>query len=197
MMSHQRAQIANPDWVRYFLGYPLDRRPGERFVYDTGATYMLSALMQQVTGQTLRAYTMARLFKPLGIENPRWDICPMGKTLGGAGLHLTVAEICRFGTMLLNRGEWQGMQLVPASYLAQATTKQIETGEGRSGVDWTLGYGYQFWICRHNAYRGDGADGQFCILFPDLAAVVAITAQERKMQEILDAVWTTILPLLT
>lgn len=196
MLSPQRAMITEPDWVRYFLGFPLDGMPGETFVYDTGATYMLSAIIQQIAGQTLREYSMERLLAPLDIENPRWDICPMGRSLGGAGLHLTVAEICRFGNMLLNNGQWEERQVVPSAYLAQATTKQIETGEGGAGFDWTLGYGFQFWMCRHDAYRGDGADGQFCIVLPDLAAVVAITAQERRMQAILDAVWLTILPLL-
>ena len=194
MMSHQRSQIADLDWAAYFLTYPLDRSPGERFVYDSGATYMLSALLQETTGQTLRAYLTPRLFEPLAIDNPRWDICPLGRTVGGAGLHLTVAEICRFGRMLLNEGTWQGAQLVPAPYLTEATTRQIDTGTSTTGVDWTLGYGYQFWLCRHGAYRGDGTDGQFCIVLPDLSAVVAITAQERRMQAVLDAVWETIRP---
>ncbi len=155
---------------------------------------MLSALLQETTGQTLRAYLTPRLFEPLAIDNPRWDIRPLGRTVGGAGLHLTVAEICRFGRMLLNEGTWQGAQLVPAPYLTEATTRQIDTGTSTTGVDWTLGYGYQFWLCRHGAYRGDGTDGQFCIVLPDLSAVVAITAQERRMQAVLDAVWETIRP---
>ena len=198
MMSIQRAQIAEPDWARYFLSCPLDRMPGGAFVYDTGATYMLSAIIQQVTGQTLREYAMSRLFDPLGVDNPRWDICPMGRTLGGAGLHLTVAELCRFGNMLLNNGRWEGNQLVPDAYLKEATSKQIETGEGGAGPDWTVGYGYQFWMNPHGgyhrAYRGDGADGQFCIVLPELEAVVAITAQESRMQDILSAVWEMVLP---
>ncbi len=196
MMSPQRAQIADPDWVRYFLEFPLDRAPGERFVYDTGATYMLSAIMQEICGRPLRDYLLGRLFEPLGIDNPRWDICPLGRSLGGAGLHLSIAEICRFGQLLLDNGRWEGTQLVPESYLKDATSRQIDTGSGGSGVDWTLGYGFQFWMCRHGAFRGDGADGQFCIVIPRLSAVIAITAQERKMQEILDAVWATVLPLL-
>ena len=196
MMSVQRAQIAEPDWVHYFLSYPLDCNPGERFVYDTGATYMLSAILQEATGQTLREYTMPRIFEPLGIDNPRWDICPLGRSLGGAGLHLTVAEIDRFGNMLLNQGRWQEEQIVPEAYIREATTKQIGTGEGGAGPDWALGYGYQFWMCPHGAYRGDGADGQFCIVLPALAAVVAITAQDNRMQAILDAVWEAVLPFL-
>lgn len=196
MLSPQRAKISEPDWVRYFLGYPLDDKPGKTFVYDTGATYMLSAVIQQITGQTLRDYAADRLFAPLGIKNPRWDTCPMDRSLGGAGLYVTVGDISRFGNMLLNNGNWEGTQIVSEAYVMQATTKQIETGEGGAGPDWTLGYGYQFWMCPHGAYRGDGADGQFCIVVPELAAVIAITAQESRMQDVLNAVWATILPLL-
>ncbi|MEM7533497.1 MAG: serine hydrolase domain-containing protein [Chloroflexota bacterium] len=196
MLSHQRALITDPDWVRHFLAYPLDYAPGEQFVYDTGATYMLSAVMQAITGQTLRAYLMPRLFEPLGIDNPRWDICPLGRTLGGAGLHLTVAQIGHFGTMLLHEGQWADQQLVPQAYVQQATTTQIETGDHGGGIDSILGYGFQFWMCRHGSYRGYGADGQFCIVIPRMSTVIAITAQERKTQAILDAVWDTVLPLL-
>ncbi|MEM7028941.1 MAG: serine hydrolase [Chloroflexota bacterium] len=196
MLSHQRALITDPDWVHYFLSYPLDCAPGERFVYDTGATYMLSAVIQARTGQTLREYLMPRLFEPLGIDNPRWDICPLGRTLGGAGLYLTVTQIGQFGLMLLNEGQWNDQQLVPKSYVQQATTKQIETGDHEGGIDSTLGYGFQFWMCQHEAYRGYGAEGQFCIVIPCLSTVIAITAQERKTQAILNAVWATILPFL-
>ncbi len=194
MLSPQRAKITEPDWVRYFLGYPLDWTPGTQFVYDTGATYMLSAILQEITGEALRDYTIDRLFNPLGIDNPRWDTCPLGRSLGGAGLYITLSEISRFGNMLLNNGLWEGKQVVPQDYLADATRKQIETGDGGAGPDWRLGYGYQFWICPHNAYRGDGADSQFCIILPNLAAVVAITAHENRMQDVLNAVWETVLP---
>ncbi|UCH24937.1 MAG: serine hydrolase [Trueperaceae bacterium] len=194
MMSDQRAVIADTDWVRFYLTAPLQVSPGARFCYDTGATYLLSAVLQEVTRETLLSYLTPRLFEPLGIVDPRWESCPQGRTLGGAGLFLSVSDLNRFGRLLLQRGRWQGTELVPERYLEQATTKQIDTGHETSGVDWTLGYGYQFWVCRHGAYRGDGSGGQFCIVLPKLDAVIAITAWESRMQMILDAVWEAILP---
>lgn len=194
MLSTQRDHIADPDWVRYFLSMPLDRNPGERFVYDTGATYMLSAILQEITGKTLRDYCVDRLFRPLDIDNPHWETCPQGRTLGGSGLSITVSAVSRFGNMLLNLGQWDGRQLVPAAYISEATAKQIETGDAGAGPDWHLGYGYQFWMCPHGAYRGDGAEGQFCIVLPDEEAVIAITSEESRMQDILNVVWATILP---
>ncbi|GGH80077.1 CubicO group peptidase (beta-lactamase class C family) [Pullulanibacillus pueri] len=194
MMSDQREKIKERDWVHYFLNYPLDRMPGETFVYDTGSTYMLSAIIQEITGQTLRDYLVPRLFQPLGIENPRWDTCPRGRSLGGAGLYLRVSDISRFGNMLLNNGVWEGKQWVPEDYLQEATSKQISSGNGENGPDWLQGYGYQFWMCRYGAYRGDGSNGQFCIVMPDLSAVIAINSQEEKMQSILEGVWECIVP---
>ncbi len=96
----------------------------------------------------------------------------------------------------MQNGVFDGAELVPAGYLKDATSKQIDTAHETGGIDWTLGYGYQFWVCRHGAYRGDGTDGQFCIVLPQLSLVVAITAQERRMQQVLEAVWRTIVPLL-
>ena len=180
-------------WTRTFLSLPVPYPPGTHFVYNTGATYMLSAVVQRVTGQRLSDYLGPRLFAPLGIENPIWDRSPEGVDLGGFGLSVTTEDIARFGQLYLQRGQWQGRQLISAAWVGEATTGHADNS-ANTNVDWQQGYGYQFWRCRHHAYRGDGAFGQYLIVFPEQDAVLAITAGLSDMAAELDLVWERILP---
>src|SRR5690606_31072309 len=148
-------------WVKAFLEQPVRRPPGTHFLYNTGASYMLSAIIHKTTGQPMLEYLQPRLFEPLGIKNPTWLDSPERITLGGLGLSLTTSEAARFGQLYLQQGVWQGQQLIPAAWVAEATAFQTPNGDYELS-DWTQGYGYQFWRSRHNAYRGDGAFGQFC-----------------------------------
>ncbi|MCB0115320.1 MAG: serine hydrolase [Caldilineaceae bacterium] len=189
-------QREDGNWVAAFLAQPVTHEPGTHFLYNTGATYMLSAIVQKLTGQTLTEYLTPRLFEPLGIENPFWESCPRGINTGGFGLNVTTEDIARFGQMYLQQGEWQGRQLVPSAWIAEATKFQSDNS-GDGNPDWTQGYGYQFWRCRHNAYRGDGAFGQYCIVMPEQDAVLAITSGVGDMQAVLDLVWKHLLPALS
>ena len=139
---------------------------------------MLSAIVQKATGKTVLDYLRPRLFEPLGIENPTWETSPQGISLGGYGLSIRTEDIARFGQLYLQKGKWQGKQLVPAAWVEAATARQTSNGSNPKS-DWDQGYGYQFWRCRHGAYRGDGAFGQFCIVMPEQDAVVAITSGTR------------------
>jgi CubicO group peptidase (beta-lactamase class C family) len=183
------------DLVRVFLELPVDDKPGTHFVYNTPATYMLSAIVQKVTGQTILDYLKPRLFDPLGIENPTWDASAQGISLGGLGLSVRTEDIARFGQLYLQKGQWQGRQLLPAAWIEEATSLRIANGSDPSS-DWDQGYGYQFWRCRHGFYRGDGAFGQFCIVMPQEDAVLAMTSASRNIQSILDVVWDKLLPAL-
>jgi len=182
------------DWVRGFLALPVEHEPGTKFVYNSAATYMLSAIVQSKTGKTVLEYLTPRLFDPLGIEGPTWETCPRGINTGGWGLSIKTEDIARFGQLYLQHGEWQGKQLVPRAWVGQATTKQVSNGDPAAESDWSQGYGYQFWRCRHNAFRGDGAFGQFCVVMPELDAVLAITSGVGDMQAILNAAWEHLLP---
>lgn len=184
------------DWVRAFLSLPVEREPGSLFVYNSAATYMCSAIVQKLTGMTVLDYLRPRLFEPLGIENPTWEKCPKGINTGGWGLKVTTEDIARFGQLYLQRGKWRGRQLVPEAWVAQATSKQISNGSNPNS-DWNQGYGYQFWRCRHNAFRGDGAFGQYCVVMPDQDAVLAITSGLGDMQGVLDLAWEHLLPGMT
>ena len=179
--------------TRAFLAAPVEYKPGTLFVYNTPGTYMLSAIVQKVTGETVLNYLRPRLFDPLGIENPTWDASPQGITFGGVGLNIRTEDIARFGQLYLQKGQWNGKQLLPASWVETATARQTSNGSDPTS-DWDQGYGYQFWRCRHGFYRGDGAFGQYCIVMPDQDAVVAITSGTRDMPAIMNLVWDKLLP---
>ena len=185
-------RASDQNWVRSFLSLPVEHTPGAPFVYNSGATYMLSAIMQKRTGQQLVDYLRPRLFDPLGIEYAVWESCPLGINTGGWGLNITTDSIARFGQLYLQQGEWAGQQLIPAAWVADATSYQ--TPNNGDNIDWQQGYGYQFWRCQHNAYRGDGAFGQYCIVMPEQDAVLAMTSGVGNMQAVLDQVWTHLLP---
>ena len=188
-------QDPDGNWAKAFLARPVDREPGTHFVYNSGATYMLSAILQKITGMTLVDYLRPRLFDPLGIDYATWDNCPRGINVGGWGLWITTDSIARFGQLYLQQGQWQGQQLVPADWVAAASTKQVSNGS-EPASDWAQGYGYQFWRCRHHAYRGDGAFGQYCIVMPEQDAVLAITSGLKDMQAPLNVIWEHLLPAL-
>ena len=183
------------NWVKGFLERPVEHAPGTHFVYNSGASYMLSAIVQKLTGLTLLDYLQPRLFEPLGIENVIWESCPRGINFGGFGMSVKTEDIARFGQLYLQNGLWQGQQILPAAWVAEATAYQVPN-EPDDNPDWKQGYGYQFWRCRHGVYRGDGAFGQFCVVMPEQDAVLAITAGVQDMQSVLDLVWEHLLPAL-
>jgi CubicO group peptidase (beta-lactamase class C family) len=180
-------------WTKTFLAQPVPFKPGTHFLYNTAGTYMQSAIVQKATGKTVLEYLGPRLFEPLGIENPTWGTSPQGVSLGGYGLSIRTEDIARFGQLYLQKGDWNGRKLIPAEWVKAATSLQTANGSNPQS-DWDQGYGYQFWRCRHGAYRGDGAFGQFCIVMPEQDAVVAITSGVKDMQAVLNLVWDHLLP---
>jgi CubicO group peptidase (beta-lactamase class C family) len=184
------ADVSQP---RAFLALPVEHKPGTHFVYNTPASHMLSEIVQKATGQTLQDYLTPRLFEPLGMRGVRWDKTPRGVTLGGFGMSATTEDIARFGQMLLQKGRWNGKQVVPAAWVEAATARQASNGSNPKS-DWDQGYGYQFWRSRFGNYRGDGAFGQYAIVMPEHDVVVAITSGVRNMQAVLDLVWDRLLP---
>ncbi len=180
-------------WTRTFLHHPVPFKPGTHFVYNTCATYMQSAVVQKATSQNLMEYLTPRLFEPLGIEGPTWEMSPQGISTGGYGLSVRTEDIAKFGQLYLQKGKWHGKQLVPESWIDEATKLQTSNGSDPES-DWDQGYGYQFWRCRNGAYRGDGAFGQYCIVLPEQDAVVSITSGIGNMQSVLNVVWDKLLP---
>ena len=193
--GHQDEPSAAPDVIsaKSFLAQAVPHLPGTHFKYNTAGTFMQSAIVQKVTGQTVLDFLQPRLFEPLGIEHPVWDANFQGISLGGYGLRVRTEDIAKFGQLYLQRGRWNGKQLLPADWVAMATSKQTSNGSNPKS-DWNQGYGFQFWRCRNNAYRGDGAFGQFCVVMPDQDAVVAITSGVKDMQAVLNVIWDKLLP---
>jgi CubicO group peptidase (beta-lactamase class C family) len=193
--GHQTEPKLTPDepWVKSFLAHPVEHKPGAHFLYNSAGTYMCSAIVQKLTGETVLDYLRPRLFEPLGVEGAEWSTSPQGISAGGWGLFLKTEDIAKFGQLYLQKGKWNGEQRLPASWIEQATSKQVSNGSDPA-KDWDQGYGFQFWRCRHGAYRGDGAFGQFCIVLPEQDAVVAITADTKDMQAELNIVWDKLLP---
>jgi CubicO group peptidase (beta-lactamase class C family)/predicted glycoside hydrolase/deacetylase ChbG (UPF0249 family) len=187
------SRTSGQTWTKNFLAHPVPFKPGTHFIYNSPATYMQSAIVQKVTGMTVLDYLRPRLFEPLGIENPLWITSPQGIIVGAYGLLARTEDIARFGQLYLQKGNWQGRQLIPPEWIEQATARQTANGSSPKS-DWDQGYGYQFWRSRHNSFRGDGAFGQFCLVLPELDAVVAITSGVRDMQAVLNLVWDKLLP---
>ena len=193
--GHEKEPPTGRDVVspKTFLAQPVPFKPGTRFLYNTAATFMLSAIVQKATGQTVLDYLKPRLFAPLGIADPTWETNFQGISLGGYGLSVCTEDIARFGQLYLQKGQWHGKQILPAAWVEAATARQTSNGSNPKS-DWDQGYGFQFWRCRHGAYRGDGAFGQYCLVMPEQDAVLAITSGVRDMQAVLNLVWDKLLP---
>jgi CubicO group peptidase (beta-lactamase class C family) len=185
------------DFVSHFLAIEPEQQPGTIFCYNQGCTYTLSAIISRLTGTTLLEYLRSRLFEPMGITAVEWLTSREGITEGFTGLHLETESIAKFGLLQLQLGEWKGGQIAPGDYLAEAHQKQVSNLETSPDPDWQQGYGFQFWVCRHSAYRGDGAFGQLCVVIPHDNAVIVCTAGTPEMQMELDAIWEYLLPALS
>jgi CubicO group peptidase (beta-lactamase class C family) len=131
--GHQTEPPRPPDghWVKLFLAHPVPFKPGTHFLYNTSATYMCSAILQKATGMTLLDYLRPRLFDPLGIENPSWETSPQGISVGGSGLSVRTEDIARFGQLYLQKGRWQGEQLVPEAWIEALPARRLP---GRRGL---------------------------------------------------------------
>src|SRR5579859_5578000 len=153
----------NADLVRAFLDLPVPEKPGTHFIYDEPGVYLLSAILQQATGQTLLDYLQPRLFQPLGISDPTWWASSAGVSLGASGLSLRTEDIAKFGQLYLQHGRWGGRQVIPRQWIEAATALQTATGSNPDD-DWEQGYGYLFWRFRHGCFGGAGLLGQLCVV---------------------------------
>lgn len=181
--------------IRRFLSFPVDHKPGILFIYNSPGTLVQSAIVQKVTGMTTRDYLQTRLFDPLGFGHPEWGSTEQGVTVGPSELVIRTEDIACFGQMLLQKGNWNGQQLVPAAWIEAATSKQVSNGSDPTS-DWDQGYGYQFWRCKPGFYRADGAYGQFCFVMPQYDAVLAITSGTSSTQPEMNLVYDKVLPAL-
>jgi hypothetical protein len=187
------------NWVKAFFATPIVNKPGSVFLYNSLGTFMLSAVVQKATGQKEIDYLKPRLFDPLGISGMDWEENLMGINTGGWGLRIKTEDMAKLGQLYLQKGMWNGNQILPASWIEEATTEKIIQHPAmpkskRDSSDWEQGYSYLIWRCRHNGYRADGAFGQFIIVLPEQDAVVAIQAETSELQNEINLVWDYLLP---
>ena len=199
MDPEPRQAIKSKNWVKLFLAAPVANKPGTVFLYNSMGTFMLSAIIQKVTGQKVVEYLRTRLFEPLGISGMDWEENLMGVNTGGWGLRVKTEDMAKLGQLYLQKGLWNGTQIIPASWIEEATTAKIIQHPDlpqskKDSSDWEQGYGYQIWRSRHHSYRADGAFGQYILVLPGLDAVIAITEETPKMQDELNLVWDDLLP---
>ncbi|MGZ3756969.1 MAG: serine hydrolase domain-containing protein [Mucilaginibacter sp.] len=188
-------------WVQTFLAAPIVHEPGTFYVYNTTASYMLSAIVQKTTGKTVLEYLTSRLLRPLDITGADWEVSPQGINTGGFGLRIRTEDIAKFSQLYLNKGKWKGKQLIPENWVEASgkeqwtfTSNPFGGKTPKANDDWQQGYGYQFWRTQHNGFRSDGLYGQFGIILPDEQTVVAITEQSFNTQKTLNFVWDILLP---
>jgi CubicO group peptidase (beta-lactamase class C family) len=187
------------DWITAFLKTAPVHKPGTVFKYNNTATFMLSAIVQQVTGQTVFDYLQTRVFRPLSIRGIDWDLSPQGINLGMIGLRLRTEDMAKFGQLLLQNGVWNGKQLISKEWIKEATSFKIQTSipsskDSMKLSDWGQGYCYQMWRGRNNTVRLDGMGGQFVVLIPDKDAIVVLTANAKNTQDELNLVHNYLIP---
>lgn len=160
-------------WVKYYLSRPLFADPGTRYSYDSIETYLLSAIVQKITGKTVLELLNERVFRPMGITDVEWERCPEGVVVGGWGIYLSSHSQALFGQLLLQQGEWNGKQLISKEWVKEMMTVRVV----RDAND----YGYQIWLCEYpGAWRADGAFGQYIIIVPQKNMVVVLNQCSRS-----------------
>lgn len=181
LMGEDRPYYSEHNWVKLALAQPFTYEPGTRFVYNNVGPYLAGILVQRRTGCDLVHYLMPRLFEPMGIQLPTWESDPYGNTFGAGGLFLNMDELHKLGLLYLQKGRWQGKQLVPEDWVRESAKKQVENG--------SYGYGYLFWGGEHGSFRADGKYGQFSIIMGDKNAAVTVVAESREADKLLKAVF--------
>ena len=189
LMGGQRPQYEEENWVRMALSFPFTDKPGTKFVYNNVGPYLAGVLVQRRAGCDLVSYLMPRLFKPLGIRRPVWECDPMGNTFGAGGLFLTLSELHKFGLLYLQKGVWNGKQIIPEKWVEESTRMQVLTGREKD-----YGYGYLFWGGPHDSFRAAGKYLQVSIILPSKNAVISTVAECREGDAVLDAIFEELYP---
>ena len=170
---NEAGAISGNDWRKNYLDSGYKFEPGTKFEYNSMNTYMLSAIVTEITGLSLFDFCKERIFNPMGIKRVFWESCPQGITKGGWGLFIRAEDMAKLGQLYLQKGNWEGKQIVPASWVIESTSWQIETGQEDNAH-----YGYQLWINddRPGSYAYNGMLGQNVFVYPDIDMVVVTNA---------------------
>lgn len=169
--------------------------PGERWGYNNQDSYMAGIMVENVTGMPLEEYLREKIFTPLQIDTFLYDKDAMGHNMGATGLYLQASSLAKMGQLMLQKGEWEGVQLVDSTWISRmASVRSMQRG-GPTESDWRCGYGYQVWMCHiPGSYRADGMWGQYCLVLPDKNAVIVMTSLCTDRDAQLGSVWRHIYP---
>lgn len=175
---NETGAVTENDWVKSFLESNVKFEPGTKFLYNSMNSYMLSAIIKEVTGRGVFDILKERIFNPLGINKIYWEKCPKGIEKGGWGLYMCPEDMAKLGQLLLQKGKWKGKQLISKDWIENMTSKKIDTPSEMS----KYGYGYHVWIsARKNSYQFNGMLGQNVIVFPDINMVIVTTAGNSEL----------------
>lgn len=182
-------------WIQTWLAKKVID-PGKQLRYDSMTTYMLSAVVQKVTGKTIMDLLRERIFTPMGISEVAWEESPEGINTGGWGLHIQTESEAKIGMLLCHKGEWEGKQLVSREWIEQMTSKQIPTGNPNDPpADNNQGYGYQTWMSMYpGAFCANGAFGQYIAMVPQKDVVVVISERSGQGAQQLKHIWNILMP---
>lgn len=183
LMGEQRVICEENDWIKMSLAFPLTHEPGTHFLYSNVGPYLAGILVQRRAGCDLASYLTPRLFSHLGIRKPTWETDPLGYSFGAGGLFLSLSELHKFGLFYLNKGKWNGRQLLSSAWIDESTRQQ-STGP----------YGYLFWRGKYNSYRADGKYCQYSIVFPDKNAVISMLSECRDSDTLMTAIYEELFP---
>ena len=177
--------IETDDAAKAFLAEEVQFEPGTHFTYNTGATCMLSCIVEKISGMKLLDFLSWKLFMPLGIDEVRWNRTADGTNEGGCGIHVCCDDIVKLGLLYKNGGVWNGRRLLSEHWVKTATSP-ISDNSCNGTPDWCAGYGYQFWVNAREGFRGDGAWGQLCVVLPAHDMVFALQTELGNMQAEMD-----------
>ena len=162
------------DWVQYILDLPVEEYPGTRFEYSSSASFLLSAILQRVTGMKTLEFARKHLFKPLGITDIEWETNPQGITIGWGRMYLKPQDMAKIGYLYLKQGQWEDRQIVSKDWIETSTRKHIDTNRSTGYT----GYGYQWWVHPNGFYRAYGLFGQQILVLPQKNLVVIFTSED-------------------
>ncbi len=189
-MYNQMFGSSNP--IQFFLNLPMVSDPGTHWVYTTGASHLLSAIIQKVTNMTTREFAQEYLFDPLNMTIGAWNVDSQGINNGGTQLYITPRAMAKLGLLYLNNGSWNSQQILPVDWVFQSSYPHANIAQD-------LDYGYQWWIeTSHGLYYAVGSNGQYIYVSSEYNVVVSMTANanepgENISEEILQYILNSIL----
>ena len=178
VIFNEMGAVTETDWVRSYFESSVAFTPGTRFAYNSMNSYILSVIVERITGKTLSSFVTERIFTPLGIPQTLWEACPHGHTKGGWGLYLSIADMLKLGELIRNQGSFDGKAVVPRDWIAKMTRAHAEVPERIGAFD----YGFHIWVARdRTSVLCNGMLGQNIWIHPKNRLVVATTAANCEL----------------